>query len=172
MSKLRIKTALGDEPVEVQIDPDHDAGGNCFVVQTGDAREQVEHETVGPGVGWLRIGGRVLRYYATRRNGRMSVWIDGRVYEIEILDRAERRSAGGGDHAGPAEDLTAPMPGTILKINVSAGDRFEAHDALIIMESMKMEMTLSAAHAGRVTSIKCGVGDLVEMGAVLAELGE
>ena len=62
------------------------------------------------------------------------------------------------------------MPGTILKILIDEGETFAAHEPIIIMESMKMEMSLSAPHAGRVTKIECQVDQLVDMGAVLARL--
>jgi 3-methylcrotonyl-CoA carboxylase alpha subunit len=69
-------------------------------------------------------------------------------------------------------DLTAPMPGTVLKVLVAPGQRFEAHAPLVVMESMKMEMTLSAPHAGRVGMIECRPGQLVAMGAVLMRFNE
>ncbi|KAB2945072.1 MAG: acetyl-CoA carboxylase biotin carboxyl carrier protein subunit, partial [Phycisphaerae bacterium] len=49
-----------------------------------------------------------------------------------------------------AVEVKAPMPGTILKILVKPGDVVTAHQPLVVMESMKMEMTLSASGAGRV----------------------
>lgn len=64
------------------------------------------------------------------------------------------------------------MPGTVLQINISEGEAFEAKQSLIILESMKMEMTLSVPHGGVVEKINCKTGDLVEMGSVLATLTE
>jgi biotin carboxyl carrier protein len=59
------------------------------------------------------------------------------------------------------------MPGTVRKINVAPGDHFEAHQPLVVMESMKMEMSLSMPHPGTVAQLSCEVGQLVDMGAVL-----
>ena len=42
------------------------------------------------------------------------------------------------------------MPGTVLAVNVKAGDEVEEGEALLIVEAMKMEYTLSAPRAGRV----------------------
>ncbi len=64
------------------------------------------------------------------------------------------------------------MPGTILKVFVSVGQRFEAHAPLVVMESMKMEMTLSAPHPGKVKEVACRPGQLVAMGAVLMRFDE
>jgi biotin carboxyl carrier protein len=55
---------------------------------------------------------------------------------------------------------------------VAQGDTFAAHDPLVVLESMKMEMTLSAPAPGQVTAVRCAPGDLVEMGATLLQLTE
>src|SRR5690606_30755301 len=94
---------------------------------------------------------------------------DGRVYRLHARGGVARR-AGQAAAAGMLADLTAPMPGTIIALKVGAGERFEAHHPLVTMESMKMELTLSAPAAGRVKEVCCSVGQLVEMNAVLLRL--
>lgn len=83
------------------------------------------------------------------------------------------RTARRADEAGvatPTGDLTAPMPGTVLKINMADGDSFEAHDSLIVMESMNMEMPHSSPQPGRVVEIRCQMHDLVKPGKRPARL--
>ena len=68
------------------------------------------------------------------------------------------------DEAGAAThtaSLTAPIPGTVLKVNMADGDTFEAHDSLIVLESMKMEMLHTPSHSWWVDKVRCQVGDLV-----------
>src|SRR6185436_10634708 len=76
-------------------------------------------------------------------------------------------AADSGDHAG---GLTAPMPGRIIALHVSAGDKVERGAALIVMEAMKMEHTVTAPAAGTVARILCAVGDQVKEGAELLVL--
>ncbi|NVJ60015.1 MAG: acetyl/propionyl/methylcrotonyl-CoA carboxylase subunit alpha [Gammaproteobacteria bacterium] len=64
-------------------------------------------------------------------------------------------------------NLTAPMPGTIVSVAVSAGDTVEAGQALLVMEAMKMEHTIKAPAKGVVTEVLYSEGDLVEDGAEL-----
>jgi 3-methylcrotonyl-CoA carboxylase alpha subunit len=64
----------------------------------------------------------------------------------------------------------APMPGTIVALKVAAGDRVTAGQALLIMEGMKMELTLTAPLAGVVERLLCAVGDSVEADAVLVDI--
>jgi len=74
-------------------------------------------------------------------------------------------------HAGEAESeggrLTAPMPGKIVAVLVSAGEAVEKGKPLLIMEAMKMEHTIAAPHAGTVSELLYAVGDQVAEGAQL-----
>ncbi|HEV3309624.1 MAG TPA: biotin carboxylase N-terminal domain-containing protein [Chloroflexota bacterium] len=66
--------------------------------------------------------------------------------------------------------VSAPMPGTIVKVTVAEGDQVAAHQPLLVLEAMKMEHVLDAPHAGSVRVIRTHVGDLVAAGEALIEL--
>ena len=67
--------------------------------------------------------------------------------------------------------VTAPLPGTILKLNVHLGDLVTEGQNLLIMEAMKMENQVQTTRAGEVTAIKVNVGDSVLQDDVLIEIG-
>ncbi|GLY65824.1 acetyl/propionyl/methylcrotonyl-CoA carboxylase subunit alpha [Amycolatopsis taiwanensis] len=67
-----------------------------------------------------------------------------------------------------AGSLVAPMPGTVLRVAVAAGDRVEAGDTLLWLEAMKMEHKVSAPAGGVVAELPVTVGQQVDVGAVLA----
>ncbi len=77
-------------------------------------------------------------------------------------------------HAGEAEGeggkLAAPMPGRIIAVMVEAGSSINKGDALIVMEAMKMEHTLTAPAGGKVQEVLYAVGDQVQEGAQLVTL--
>ncbi|MBE6599285.1 MAG: acetyl-CoA carboxylase biotin carboxyl carrier protein subunit, partial [Ruminococcaceae bacterium] len=67
--------------------------------------------------------------------------------------------------------VTAPMPGTILKMNVKVGDTIKANDLVCILEAMKMENEIFAAEGGVVKSINAAQGSSVNSGDVIITLG-
>ena len=59
------------------------------------------------------------------------------------------------------------MPGKILQVEVAVGDTVTERQAVIVMESMKMENTLHAPRAGVVSEVRCKPGQTVDMGEIL-----
>jgi glutaconyl-CoA decarboxylase len=74
--------------------------------------------------------------------------------------------------AGPitGEPVESPMPGTILKINVNAGDVVKAGQVLVVLEAMKMENDIPAPRDGRVAQVLVSKGSTVDTGAPLVTL--
>ncbi|MDY3331740.1 MAG: acetyl/propionyl/methylcrotonyl-CoA carboxylase subunit alpha [Pelistega sp.] len=76
------------------------------------------------------------------------------------------------DEQGHGSGLVAPMPGKIISLAVNAGDSVKAGQALLVMEAMKMEHTITAPADGKVEEIFYAVGDQVTEGAELIKLAE
>jgi acetyl/propionyl-CoA carboxylase alpha subunit len=73
-----------------------------------------------------------------------------------------------GGEAG--DDVIAPMPGTIIRVLVSAGEQVEGRQTLAVMEAMKMETPLTAPRPGFVRRVNVAEGDTVARGDVVVEL--
>lgn len=69
-----------------------------------------------------------------------------------------------------AEAIKAPMPGTIVSVNVSAGQKIAKGDVLIVLEAMKMENEIMAPHDGVVASVNVSKGESVNSGTLLVSL--
>jgi biotin carboxyl carrier protein len=108
------------------------------------------------------------RYIATVvRDGRRT-WVHagGHVFVIDPSARDGRRAGA----ASTQDALSPPMPATVTKINVSAGDSVKDGDVILLLEAMKMELPIRAPHDGVIKRINCKTGELVQPGAPLVEL--
>lgn len=104
--------------------------------------------------------------WATRIGGRVWLAQDGEGWTFELPDpMARERTASSGDAA-----VVAPMPGTVLTLDVSPGERVEAGQRLATMEAMKMELTLSAPHDGLVGELGVSPGQQVPIGHVVVHV--
>ena len=123
----------------------------------------------------IKLGTRVYRVVAEKKQGRgrYTLWVDGYRFDVEALDERTRAirdlSAANAAPAGPAPVL-APMPGLIVRVNVSVGDVVEAGHGVIVMEAMKMENELRTTSPGTVKSVEVAPGTAVEKGSLLVVL--
>ena len=72
---------------------------------------------------------------------------------------------------GAGEAVNAPMPGTILKVNVANGQAVKEGDVLCILEAMKMENEIMAPKSGTITQVVVSKGAKVDTGAPLVVIG-
>ena len=83
-------------------------------------------------------------------------------------ERHARRPAAGAA-AGLAQ-ITAPMPGAVLRLDVAEGDVVEERAVLLVLEAMKMEHPVWAPFAGRIAHVACRAGQQVAAGELLLEV--
>lgn len=104
--------------------------------------------------------------------------VNGNTYEItlEVIDKSEIKAQPAQAPVAPApvasgaQTVSAPMPGTILKVNVANGQAVKKGDVLMILEAMKMENEIMAPCDATVSSVNVNQGASVEAGAVLCTL--
>jgi len=83
------------------------------------------------------------------------------------VDEAARATS---PSSGKGSTLDAPMPGTVIRVLVAAGDRVEARQPLVVLEAMKMETPLSSPQRGTVRAVHVAEGAVVSAGTLLLEL--
>lgn len=72
--------------------------------------------------------------------------------------------------AGAGSDVTAPLPGVIISVNVAVGDKVQAGTKVAVLEAMKMENDIEAEVSGTVTAIHVSKGDSVLEGAKIVTI--
>ena len=169
--------------------PWRNLGATRLRYSVGERKHVVEAGRSGGGL-ILRLDGReTMVEILSGHDGRIHATVDGEAISAGLaFDGPDVLIALGGvtyrltkpqppdvDGAGPGGEaagasLTAPMPGTVVKVLVSEGDEVEEGQLLLVLEAMKMEQPVAAPHPGRVASLPYGEGDLVPGGAVLAEI--
>ena len=109
--------------------------------------------------GTVRVGldGIERRYAVEATDG--AIWIARDGHHLELrTHRAARDGAG-----ALAGSLEAPMPGTVLLVHVTDGDTVEEGQVLMVLESMKMELQITAPHAGTVAGLELASGARVTL---------
>ena len=102
----------------------------------------------------------------------LHLWLDGDLFVFQREDSptspGRRRGNAAADQIG---DVLAPMPGVVLEVLVAEGERVERNQTVMIMESMKMELVITASSDGVVRRVSVQPGDQVDRGMRLLELG-
>lgn len=106
------------------------------------------------------------------------VTVNGVPYEVE-LEELTGTAPVPAPAAAPAppppapaggEQVSAPMPGTILSVNIAVGDSVKRGQVLMILEAMKMENEIMCPRDGRITAIQTSKGAAVESGTPLCTI--
>ena len=114
----------------------------------------------------------------------LKVTVNGKIYDVCVEEVGEVASApvaaapaAAPVAAAPApaanvagEQITAPMPGTVMSVKVSNGQAVKKGDVLVVLEAMKMENEIYAPCDGTVAAVNVSNGDAVESGKVLVVL--
>ena len=116
----------------------------------------------------------------------LRITVNGTVYDVQVEEvdgTAAPTAAAPAQPAAPktaaapkaaaaagGEAVKSPMPGTIISVNVKAGQAVKKGDVLVVLEAMKMENEIKAAKDGKVVSVAVNKGESVDTGTVLVTM--
>lgn len=164
MSSEKLTIRSGEEARTVEVGNDAGAASARTVRLEGEA-EPLHVERLQPGAYRVTQGERSWPVFAAGTRDACWVFVNGRVLRLEVSSERTRRRTSVGAH----EALSAPMPATVIKILVEAGQAVQKGDTLLLLEAMKMELPVRAPGDGVVAAIKCREGELVQPGTPLLE---
>jgi biotin carboxyl carrier protein len=136
-------------------------------LRNAGAGEFVEVVPLGHGRYRVVTGARAGVAYAAAAGGATWVFLDGQTYIIQSEVPADRRRV---SQADDEVALAAPMPATVVALNVGTGQSVKRGDVLVTLEAMKMELAVRAPRDGTVRRVRCRAGELVQAGVPLVEL--
>ncbi|NLT07266.1 MAG: ATP-grasp domain-containing protein [Solirubrobacterales bacterium] len=113
----------------------------------------------------VALDGVARRYAVAWEDG--TTWAGRDGYQRELRPAA----AAGAGAAHGVDGLEAPMPGTVLDVKVSNGDAVAEGEVLVVLESMKMELSIVAPHDGVVADLELAAGDRVAQRQALLTVG-
>ncbi|MEX0409804.1 biotin/lipoyl-containing protein [Aquibium sp. LZ166] len=140
--------------------------GQFHVLHLGD-REIPCALTTAPGKGafTLDLNGTSIALRIAVGEEATFVHLDGRAYEIGRTDPSQ--TLGQADGGAPQDRMIAPMPGAVISVSVAAGDAVTEGQALMVIESMKLETTITAPRDGVVSEVHFAPGDSFDGKVVL-----
>jgi len=152
----------GDAHVEITARRD----GDRLHLATAAGERVFTWDQLGPGDYVLREAGRQRRCIVAKSGDERWIWIDGHVHHL-CLETPNRKRGG-----PPPGELTAPMPGVVLKVLVAVGDTVRKDQTLVVLEAMKMQYEIVAPRAGIVEQVNATAGTQVAGGVTLVRLAE
>ena len=110
----------------------------------------------------------------------VAVEIDGRSYDVNLVTAEpawaalarRRRGRSAGLHGAGVDTVSSPMQGTVVKVEVSEGDRILTGQVVCVIEAMKMENEIVAHRDGVVRDLQIAAGDAIASGQVLCHIGD
>ena len=138
---------------------------------------QAEVAEIAPGLISLLIGGKSFSARiaagaetadgAARDSIHYSVQVAWTTYAVTLHDPRRWTRTGGAEAREGRQQITAPMPGKVIRILVSEGQRVEAGQGLIVVEAMKMQNEIKSRAAGTVEKLLVRGGQAVNAGMPL-----
>ena len=163
---MKYAVLVDDQVVELEVEGDQ---------VTVDGRAYTATLTAIPGtpLRQLLIDGRPSALAVeTLGRGRWVLAPGGERWEVEVVDertRHIRSLTANADRPRISPVLKAPMPGLVLRVVVTPGQRVEAAAGLVVLEAMKMENELKAATSAVIKAVRVRPGEPVDKGQVLLE---
>ncbi|NPA38101.1 MAG: biotin/lipoyl-binding protein [Chlorobi bacterium] len=165
---LEIKTKDRTAAIEVL-----EQEGSFYKVKIDDKVYELDVEKVKDGVYSIIHNGASVNMEAVEGDSpnKLNINTENETYEVEVIDAASRyKAASGGGAEASDRTISSPMPGKVVKIPVSEGDKVSKGETVIIISAMKMESEYKSAFDGTVAKIFVKEGDTTEASAPLVEI--
>lgn len=135
-----------------------------YIVKVADKSYEVEIEDIHARPVIARVDGQVFEVNPEDKIQSASQKESPLLKPVEVSKPPSRSSAG-------ANEMTAPLPGTVIEIFIKAGDQIEAGQVILVIEAMKMKNSIRSTRAGKITEVLVNAGQTVAHKQVLVRFG-
>ncbi|MFC2028482.1 acetyl-CoA carboxylase biotin carboxyl carrier protein subunit [Chloroflexota bacterium] len=172
-------TMGADEPIKNEMKYIATINGNDYQIEIlddrhisieGEVREIDFMSVADQPVFSLLMNGKSFEAYVYPEEDKIQVLLQGYSYSVNVEDEREKRlRAAGGSSVSESSEfiLKSPMPGLVVSLPVSEGQKVNKGDVLLILESMKMQNELKSPREGVLSRVKVKPGDNVEQRQIL-----
>ena len=176
---MKLNASIEGEEVALELRRE----GERVFAEVGGRRYELEARALGEGEYLLLREGRVyecrvgaargatanMRGAAADVRGTLVVAVGAREYAVTLTDTKHLRGARvAGLHDAGRAQVSAPMPGKVVRVLVERGQEVEAGAGVVVVEAMKMQNELKSSKAGTVAELRVEMGATVNAGDVLA----
>ncbi len=142
--------------------------GESYVLHFGERTVPVALTPMEGVEQFLHVGAEASRILIAADGDIVHAHINGTTFTLRYVDPVQRYGAQAG---GGADDVAeAPMPGVVIAVHVDEGQRVSPGNALIVIESMKLETAIKAWREGTVAAVHVEVGQAFQRGTPLLTL--
>jgi len=118
----------------------------------------------------FEIDGQQVHGYAVKSSRDLWVHVQNRTIRLPLKEKKFRSGNTSASVATESGEITAPMPGKLIKISVQEGEAIKSGQTILVMEAMKMEYALKAPFDGKVSFKNKKIGEQVSFGETLAKV--
>jgi len=164
---MRLIARHGGEDIAVEVE----RSGGTYRVKLGDRWLVAEMINAGPYVRSLRLeDGTQIALLHHREGVTHEITLADSTVRVDITDPLSLKRKRDDDDVAAAGTIKALMPGRIVRVSVTKGQRVQKGDGLLVLEAMKMENEIQAAVDGTVDEVFVTAGQTVDGGAELVHI--
>jgi biotin carboxyl carrier protein len=165
---MKLRVRVNGRPVELELSRNGDEA-QVRLNPADPAARSASVRQVQPGLYSVLVEGRSFEVRVEPSANGWMASAGGRRFAVEVEDPRERRRGAGLGLEGRA-DVTAPMPGRVVRVLAREGEQVEAGQGLVVVEAMKMQNEMQAPRSGRLVRLSVTEGQAVSAGQVLATI--
>lgn len=165
---MKLNAELNQEDFTINIKQD----GDKLFAEINERKYELEAHQINEGVYLLKHEGNVYECRVDRtekERDRFHVHLRNQSFTINLYDPKRLRATHGASaHADGVAEITANMPGKVVRVLVESGAEVNKGDGVVIVEAMKMQNEMKSPKDGVVKAIRVSAGDTVNSGDILA----